>query len=103
MEWIKSNSATRCLVPEMGESDINSYRALLALEDDARDVPYIVLDVSGKDFADPTHLRFLIRVLAYAREKDVGSIRLVGANRNLRRVLEATGLSRKVTYESKLA
>jgi len=100
MKWVKSNSATCCLVTVMGDADVTSYRALLALEEDVRDFPYLVLDVAEMDFADTTFLRFLMRVLTYARERSGGSLHLVGVNRHLQRVLEVTGLSRKVTYES---
>jgi anti-anti-sigma factor len=69
------------------------------IEEDVRDCPYIVLDVTGMDFADSTYFRFLIRVLTYAGEKNGGSIHLVGANRRLQHILEATGLGDRVTYE----
>jgi anti-anti-sigma factor len=90
-EKISTNAA--CVLRFAGDVDMTDKKALERLEDELRDPCDIIVDVESLRYADTTFLRFLVRLRSQIKSARRGSVRLVGANRNLRRVLDVTGLS----------
>lgn len=78
------------------KGDIDLVRApeLEKLANELASSSNVVLDVGDVQYVDTTFLRFLLRLRAQENKTSRESIRLVGATRRLRRLLDVTGLTR---------
>jgi anti-anti-sigma factor len=99
LQWVRDDSrAGATEVRVVGCADISSAASLAALEEHLRDDSEVVLNVAEMVFADTTFLRFLVRLRPFPYSKDRRSITLIGVSRQLKRVLEITGLGRFFSY-----
>jgi anti-anti-sigma factor len=87
MTFEKRYTDAGCVLRFSGEVDMTDAADLKQLERETHD-SNVIVDVANLRYADTTFLRFLIRLRRH------GSVRLIGANQTVRRVLDVTGLSR---------
>jgi anti-anti-sigma factor len=82
-----------------GDVDIFHEDALKQIERDAEAVPNFVVDAEKLHYTDTVFLRFLLRIRSQPNKGTRDSVRIVHATRQLRRVLEVTGLTKMFTLE----
>ena len=74
--------------------------SLLAKKLDGRE--NIVFDVAGLEHFDTTFLRFLVELRKHVAREQSGTVELVGAKPQLRRILEITGLARMFSLQPRV-
>ncbi len=84
-----------------GDVDVFSEDALKQLERELEATPNVVIDVENMRYVDTAFLRFLLRVRQQPNKGERSSVRILHATRQLRRVMEVTGLSRVFTLETR--
>ena len=82
-----------------GDVDIFSEDALKQIERQLEASPNVVIDAENMRYVDTAFLRFLLRVRNHPNKGTRSSVRIVHPTRQLRRVMEVTGLSRVFTLE----
>lgn len=93
MTYEKRYTDAGCVLHFSGEVDMTDAGNLKEVQREVQD-SHVIVDVEGLRYADTTFLRFLLRLREQVKSTRDGSVRVVGANRTVRRVLEVTGLSR---------
>ena len=100
MTYEKQYTEAGCVLRIAGEVDVTDTEHLQEVERDMRGRRNIIVDVQKLRYSDTTFLRFLLRLRERTHGTAGGSVRVVGANRTMRRVLEVTGLSRYFCSQS---
>lgn len=94
MTYEKQLTDADCVLRISGEVDMSDAENLKRIEREVGDRPNIIVNAEGLRYVDTTFLRFLLRLREHKNSTQRRSVRVVGASRGLRRVLEITGLSR---------
>lgn len=101
MDSVITSTSNTLVARISGDVDIFNEDALKQIERYAEPVPTVVVDTEKLHYTDTAFLRFLLRIRSQPNKGTRDSVRIIHPTRQLRRVLEVTGLTNMFTLEQR--